>query len=120
MSGIVSRLVTLLCSLLVIAHAVTILIGDVGVGKTTIVNHVADSQFETSDGIASCNAGGAMYNLANVGRHVIYDFEGFNGFQSRSKHDIITSLFDIMKEHGIIQNVVVSDRDLLIKPFLIV
>ena len=52
-----------------------VLIGKVGIGKTTLLNRICDSKFETSDGGYSCTKQ-IQYNFTTKHDLVIIDFPG--------------------------------------------
>ena len=62
-----------------------ILIGSVGVGKTTFLNRICDSKFETSDGGYSCTKH-IQYSFTQKHDLVIIDFPGLNATRDVGSH----------------------------------
>jgi len=97
-------LLLITAGLFTISSSTTFIVGEAGTGKTKTLNHLTGSNFPVSGGIASCNSiQGNIYN----NKSGVFDIEGFDAYKSHSKFDILVAIFDVLKEVGSIQNIVV-------------
>lgn len=86
--------------------SVTILVGAPGVGKTSIMNNITNSDFPVSSDIHTCTGFNGTDVMNRKGNFI--DMEGIEGFQGRSMHELLAAFFDVMNTTKSIQNIVVS------------